>query len=120
MSPVGDEGGEADLSHVLSGGCSVTRVPSGGRGRTGGSLPGTQWGALNDICFLGGMGGKEGDLCHVHSGGCSVTHVPNVEWGRRGDLSHIRSGDCSVKHVPSGGYIGEEDLAMYAVGDTCP
>ena len=30
MSPVGDWGGEEELCHVRSGGCSVTHVPSGG------------------------------------------------------------------------------------------
>ena len=30
MSPVGDGGGEEQLCHVRSGGCSVTHVPSGG------------------------------------------------------------------------------------------
>ena len=30
MSPVGDGGGEEELCHVRSGGCSVTHVPSGG------------------------------------------------------------------------------------------
>ena len=57
MSPVGDRGGEEDLSHVRSGGCSVTHVPSGG--------------------------GEE-DLCHVLSRGHSVTHVLSGGWGRGG------------------------------------
>ena len=47
MSLVGDGGGEEELWHVRSGGCSVTHVPSGG------------W------------GGEE-DLCHVRSGGHSL------------------------------------------------
>ena len=38
MSPVGDGGGEQELCHVRSGGCSVTHVPSGGRERRGGSV----------------------------------------------------------------------------------
>ena len=42
MYPVGDGGGEEDLCHVPSGGCSVTHVPSGEWERTGGSLPCTQ------------------------------------------------------------------------------
>ena len=57
MSPMGDGGGEEDLSHVRSGGCSVTHVPSGG--------------------------GEE-DLCHVLSRGHSVTHVLSGGWGRGG------------------------------------
>ena len=59
MSPVGDGGGEEELCHVRSGGCSVTHVPSGdGRG--------------------------EEDLCHARSGRCSVTHVLSGGWERRG------------------------------------
>ena len=50
MSPVGDEGGEEELCHVRSGGCSVTHVLSGGWERRGGSLPCTQWGTLSDTC----------------------------------------------------------------------
>ena len=50
MYPVGDGGGEEDLCHVPSGGPSVAYVPSGGRGRRGGSLPCTQWGTLSDTC----------------------------------------------------------------------
>ena len=42
MSPVGDGGGEEELCHVRSGGCSVTHVLSGGWERRGGSLPCTQ------------------------------------------------------------------------------
>ena len=38
MSPVGDGGGEEELCHVRSGGCSVTHVPSGGWERRGGSV----------------------------------------------------------------------------------
>ena len=59
MYPVGDGGGEEDLCHLPSGGCSVTHVPSGGWER------------------------KE-DLCHVRSGGRSVTHVPSGGWERKG------------------------------------
>ena len=55
MSPVGDGGGEEELCHVRSGGCSVTHVPSGGWGRRGGALPCTQWGMLSDTCPLWGM-----------------------------------------------------------------
>ena len=50
--------GEEDLSHVCSGGCSVTHVPSGD-------------------------GGGEEYLSHVCSGDCSVTHVPSGGWERR-------------------------------------
>ena len=49
MSPVGD-GGEEELCHVHSGGCSVTHVPSGGWERRGGSVSCTQWGMLSDTC----------------------------------------------------------------------
>ena len=56
MYPVGDGRGKEDLSHVRSGGHSLTHVPSGG------------W------------GGEE-DLCHVRSGGRSLTHVPSGGWG---------------------------------------
>ena len=48
--PVGDGRGEEDLCHVRSGGRSVTHVPSGGWGRRGGALPCTQWGTLSDTC----------------------------------------------------------------------
>ena len=50
MYPVGDGGGEENLCHVPSGGCSVAYVPSRGRGRREGSLPCTQWGTLSDTC----------------------------------------------------------------------
>ena len=56
MSPVGDGGGEQELCHVRSGGCSVTHVPSGGRERRGGSVLCTQWGTLTHICHQWGMG----------------------------------------------------------------
>ena len=56
MSPVGDGGGEEDLFHVCTGGCSVTHVPSGGWERTGGSRPCTQWGTFSDTCPEWGMG----------------------------------------------------------------
>ena len=62
MYPVGDGGGEEDLCHVPSGGCSVTHVPSGGWGRRGGSLPCTQWGTLTDTCTQWGMGRRGGSL----------------------------------------------------------
>ena len=50
MFPVEDGGGEEELWHVCSGGCSVTHVPCGGWGRRGGSLPCTKWGMLSDTC----------------------------------------------------------------------
>ena len=46
MSSVGDRRGKEDLSHVRSGGCSVTHVLSGGWERRGGSLPSTHWSFL--------------------------------------------------------------------------
>ena len=85
---MGDGGGEEELWHVRSGGCSVTHVPSGGwwrrRGGVEGALACTQWGMLSDTCPLVGDGRGEEDLCHVRSGGRSVTHVPSGGWGRRG------------------------------------
>ena len=62
MYPVGDGGGEEDLCHVPSGGCSVTHVPSGGWERKGGSLPCTQWGTLTDTGTQWGMGRRGGSL----------------------------------------------------------
>ena len=50
MSPVRDGGGEEELCHVRSGGCSVTHVPNGGWWRRGGSVSCTQWGTLTHIC----------------------------------------------------------------------
>ena len=90
MFPVGNDGGEEELWHVLSGGRSVTHVPSGGWWRRGGSVSCTQWGTLSHICsqwgmmedrrssgiYVGDGGGKE-DLCHVRSGGHSLTYVPS-------------------------------------------
>ena len=55
MSPVGDGGVEEDLCHVCPGGRSVTRVPSEGWERTGGSRPCTQWGTFSDPCPQWGM-----------------------------------------------------------------
>ena len=57
MSPVGDGGGEEDLWHVRSRGCSVTHVPSGGWGRKGGSLPCS--GGHSDMYLVGDGGGGE-------------------------------------------------------------
>ena len=47
MFPVGDDGGEEELWHVRSGGCSVTHVPGGGWGRRGG--PNLLLSFLNDM-----------------------------------------------------------------------
>ena len=47
---MGDGGGEEELWHVRSGGCSVTHLPSGGWERRGGDLACTQWGMLSDTC----------------------------------------------------------------------
>ena len=56
MSLVGDGGGEEELSHVRSGGCSVTHVRSGGWWKRGGALACTQWRTLSDTCPQWGMG----------------------------------------------------------------
>ena len=45
---MGDGGGEEELWHVRSGGCSVTQFPSGGWWRRGGALACTHWGMLSD------------------------------------------------------------------------
>ena len=142
MSPVGDGGGEEELCHVRSGGCSVTHVLSGGWERKGGSLPCTQWGMLSDTCTQWGMGEErrisamyavgdtqwlmypvgdgrgEEDLCHVRSGGHSVADVPSGGWGRRGgSLPFTQWGMLSDTCTQWG--MGEERRisAMYAVGD---
>ena len=64
MSPVGDDGGEEDLSHVRSGGHSVTHIPSGGWLRRGERR-------------------REEFFCHVRSGVRAVTHVSSGGWERR-------------------------------------
>ena len=51
MSLVEGGGGDEDLSHVHSGGRSVTHVLSGRWWRRGGSQPCTQWGMLSDTCL---------------------------------------------------------------------
>ena len=73
MSPVGDGGGEEELWHVRSGGCSVTHVLSGGWERRGGSLPCTQWGTLSDTCPQWGMGRRGGALACTQWGTLSDT-----------------------------------------------
>ena len=50
MSLVRNLGGQEDLSHVPSGGRSVTHVPCRGSGRTGGSESCTQRGTLSGTC----------------------------------------------------------------------
>ena len=93
MYPVRNGGGEEDLCHLPSGGCSVTHVPSGGWERKGGSLPCTQWGTLR-------------------------THVPSGGWERRGgSLPCTQWGTLSDTCTQWG--MGEERRisAMYAVGD---
>ena len=142
MFPVGDGGGEEDLSHVRSGGCSVTHVPSGEWWRRGGSQPCTQWGTLSDTCPQWGMGeekricvmyavgdthshmfpvgdgGGEEDLSHVRSGGCSVTHVPSGEWWRRGGSQPCTQWGTLSDTCPHWGMVEERRIsAMYAVGD---
>ena len=82
MSLVGDGGGEEDLCHVRSWGCSVTHVPSGGWWRRGGSVSAV--GDTRSHMSPVGDGGGEEELCHVRSGGCSVTHVLSGGWERRG------------------------------------
>ena len=128
MSLVGDGGGEEELWHVRSGGCSVTHVPSGEWWRRGGALS-----------SVGDEGGEEE---HVRSGGRSVTHVPSGGWWRRGGALPCTQwgtlsdtcpqwgmvrGEEELWHVPRrGGSVsctqwgmGEErrSSAMYAVGD---
>ena len=100
MSLVGDGGGEEELWHVRSGGCSVTHVPSGGWWRRGGSLGWgtlsdtwslacTQWGTLSESLVWDGRGGA----------------LPCTQWGTLSDT------------CPQWG-MGEERRisAMYAVG----
>ena len=91
MFPMGDGGGEEDLSHVHSAGLSVTHVPNGG--------------------------GEE-DLSHVHSGGLSVTHIPNGGWGRRGGSQPLCSGGRSVTHDRSGRWGEDRTMSgMNTLGD---
>ena len=82
MSPVGDGGGEEELCHVRSGGCSVTHVLSGGWERRICVMYAV--GDTHSHMSPVGDGGGEEDLCHVRSGGRSVTHVPSGGWWRRG------------------------------------
>ena len=94
MSPVGDDGGEEDLSHVRSGGHSVTHIHSGD-------------------------GGGEANLCWVRSGGCSVTHVPSGGWERRGGSVPCTQWGMLSDTCPQWGMMEERRIsAMYAVGDT--
>ena len=93
MSLVGDGGGEEDLCHVRSGGCSVTHVPSGG-----------WW--------------RREDLCHVRSGGHSLTYVPSGGWWRRGGSVPCTQWGTLSDTCPQWGMMEERrSSAMYAVGD---
>ena len=94
MFPVGDDGGEEELWHVRSGGCSVTHVPSGGWWRRGGSVSCTQ------------------------CGGHSLTYVPSGGWRRGGALACTQWGTLSDT-CPQWGMVEERRICvMYAVGDT--
>ena len=88
MSPVGDGGGEEELCHVRSGGCSVTHVPSGGweergvmyavgdsltcpqwwMGEEKRSSACMQWGTLSDTCPWWGMV-EERRICAMYAVG---------------------------------------------------
>ena len=163
MFPVGDGGGgslactqwgtlsdtcpqwgmvEEDLSHVRSGGRSVTHVPSGGWWRRGGSVPCKQRGTHSDTCPQWGMGEErricamyavgdthshmfpvgdgagEEELQNVHSGGHSVKHVPSGGWGRRGGSQPCTQWGTLSDTCPQWGVVEERRIsAMYAVGD---
>ena len=67
--------------HIPSGERSVTLVPSGGWGRSGGSVPYTLLGCSVTHVPVGDGVGQE-ELCHVPSGGRSETLVPSEGWGR--------------------------------------
>ena len=79
---MGDGGGEEDLSHVRSGGRSVTHVSSGGWERRISAMYTVS--DTHSHMFPVGDGGGEEVLSHVRSGGRSVTHVPSGGWERRG------------------------------------
>ena len=114
---MGDGGGEEDLSHVRSGGRSVTHVPSGGWERRGGSVSCTQWGTLSDTSPVGDGGGEE-DLSNVRSGGRSVTHVPSGRWWRRGGSVSCTQWGTLSDTCPQWVMVEERRIsAMYAVGD---
>ena len=100
MSPVGDAGGEEDHSHVHSGGCSATHVPSGGWGRRG-SVACMHCGMLSDMCPHWGMGEEKRIGAMYTVGERSLTHAPVWDGGGEEDVCQIRSGGCSVTHVPS-------------------
>ena len=108
MSPVGYGGGEEDLSHVRSGGHSLTYVPSGGWWRRGGSLSCMQWGRLSDTCPQWGMG-EERRITAMYAVGNAQCHMSLVgDGGGEEDLCHVRSGGHS--HMfPVGDDGGEED-----------
>ena len=144
---MGDGGGEEDLWHVCSGGCSVTYVPSGGWERRICVMYAV--GDTHSHMFPVGDGGGEEELWHVRSGGRSVTHVPSGGWGRRGGSqpctqrgtfsdtcpqwgmgeemrisAMYTSEGCSVTHVLSGGWqrkAGSQPCMQWGtLSDTCP
>ena len=121
MSLVGDGGGEEELCHVPSGGCSVTHVPNGGAlvGDGGGEEDLVEErricvmyavGDTDSHMSLVGDGGGEEELCHVRSEGThaqSLTYVPSGGWGR--------------ENVPSGGRGRRRGaLPCTQLSDTCP
>ena len=124
MSPVGGGGGEEDLCHVRSGGCSVTHVLNGGWERRGGSLACTQWGTLSDTCPQWGMG-EEKRSSAMYAVGDAQRHMSLLgDGGGEEELWHVRSGGRSATHVPSGGWWRRRGaLACTQWGtfsDTCP
>ena len=131
MYPVGDGGGEEDLCHVCSGGHSVADVPSGGWGRTGGSLPCTQWGMLSETCTQWGMG-EERRISAMYAVGDTqwlMYPVGDLPWWGEDpvgeeDLCHVSSGGHSEADVPSGGWErrgGSLPCTQWGtLSDTCP
>ena len=100
MSPVEDGGEEDDLSHVCSGGPSVTHFPM-------------QWGM-----------GRERTISAMYTMGDAQWHMSPVgDGGGEEDLSHVCSGDCSVAHNPSGGWGRREGsqpcTQRWTLSDTC-
>ena len=94
MFPVGDRGGEEDLCHLHSGGCSVRHVPIGGWERRGGSEPCTQCGMLSDTCPQWGMGEKK-RISAMYAVGDARWHMyPVGDGGGEKNLCHVRSGDA--------------------------
>ena len=93
-SLVGDGGGVGNLSHVHSRAHSVTHVPSGRRGRRGGSVASKHWGTIGDTSLVED-GGLEEDLSHVGVGGRSVRYVPSGGWGRSSSVPCTEWGTLS-------------------------